>query len=263
MFDFKSHFLRNPDYRFKDNIFYSTNFSVCREFEETYITMRDYEGRLYADADVLKLPNSHIVTPNANEWKIRERSAGKLMKRLRAKEAKNIVDIGCGNGWMINYLSKRLPGDYCGTEINEVELRQAARLFGNADNISFLYTDIHQNLFTTGVVDAFILGGVIQYFSNLTQILKILLKALAPGGEIHLIDSPVYSESEVKMAMVRGNLHFEETNHSNMKRFYFYQKWSSITKFNYEIRYDPRSIVQTVKRLAMPDSPFPWVVVNN
>src|SRR6478672_7573113 len=75
--------------------------------EYIYIQMRSLEGRIYSDDEVKQLPQVPANHPYRDEWKIRAATFMKLRKRLSGKKAElDILDIGCGNGWMSNRLAE-------------------------------------------------------------------------------------------------------------------------------------------------------------
>src|SRR4051812_13830112 len=86
-------------------------------FTDLYLAVREKEGRVYSDEEVRNLPNS---SRHSDEWKIRKETAKKLRAYLKGK---NILEVGCGNGWLANYLNAT------GIDINEFEVNQALRVF--------------------------------------------------------------------------------------------------------------------------------------
>ncbi len=253
----------HPDFRFDEGLFHQIGFEGDMAFTKSYLDIRQKEGRLYTDDVVLNLPKIKITSPHLKEWKIRRRSTNRLIRYLNAKQNAQVIEIGCGNGWLVNYLSKSLPFDFCGVDINAVELKQATRLFGSNEKRSFVCADIFSSSFTGFPADVFILaGGVVQYFSNLPALLQRLLKLLMPGGEIHIIDSPFYRNEDLDTAKKRGREHFKETGQSLMQNYYFYHQWELLQSIPYELLYDPSSRYRRLKRLVITDSPFPWIKIT-
>jgi 2-polyprenyl-3-methyl-5-hydroxy-6-metoxy-1,4-benzoquinol methylase len=112
--------------------------SPDKAFEQLYITLRNKEQRLYTDAQLLQLPNIAATHVHYQEWQVRKHSAVRLTGYL-AKKGKtlNILEIGCGNGWLANKLAQINNATVTGIDINEVEIEQAKRVLGN-DNLLFL-----------------------------------------------------------------------------------------------------------------------------
>ena len=70
-------------------------------FEEQYLKIRQKEKRLYADEEVKHLPDIAPWHVHYREWQFRKRSATRLMRYLeKKKRALNMLEVGCGNGWL-------------------------------------------------------------------------------------------------------------------------------------------------------------------
>lgn len=259
---FRKYFQDHPDFQFQDGLFCQTGFQGNPEFVRHYLQLRLDEGRVYDDETVLRLPEIPVNHPVLKEWIIRKRSTDRLIKNLGTKQNAKIVEIGCGNGWLIHYLSKSLQFDFCGININEGELKQAVKLFGTNEKINFVYADIYSELFRDFPVDVIILAGVVQYFSNLKALINRLLTVVKPEGEIHILDSPFYSDKDSEAAKARGDSHYEKAGHALMKNYYFYHRWNSIQSIGYKVLYDPSSVIEKIKKLVVPDSPFPWIKIT-
>src|ERR1041384_2515156 len=102
------------------------------DFEDLYCTIRNTEGRMYTDDEVASLPTINPQHVHAREWQIRNASYLAFEKYLlKNNRPLNMLDIGCGNGWMTNKLAS-IPGSaVTGMDVNEQELTQARRVFTN------------------------------------------------------------------------------------------------------------------------------------
>ncbi len=252
----------HQDFRLEGGLFYQNGFYGDPSFIKSYLELRQNEGRLYTDELVLTLPEIPSSLSAAREWMIRKRSTDRLIKELETRRHAKIAEIGCGNGWLINYMSKSLPFDFCGIDINEVELNQAARIVGDSEKMSFVYGDIFSQSFTGFSADVFILAGAIQYFPDSKALLQRLLSLLRPKGEIHILDSPFYNERDLNTARGRSEKYLEGKGETLMQNYYFYHSWESIQFVQYELLYDPSSIINRLRRLMIIDSPFPWIKIT-
>src|SRR6478672_8506579 len=109
---------------------------VAENFEEKYILLRRKEKRLYTDEQVKWLPEIEVSHPHYKEWQARKRSCNKLIQHLGSKRTElNILDVGCGNGWLCHRLSKIPGSSVVGIDINKIELDQAKRVFDHIENI--------------------------------------------------------------------------------------------------------------------------------
>src|SRR6185437_4430468 len=88
-------------------------------FEKQYIQVRSLEGRLYTDQELLHLPDIEPGHPHFREWQTRRRSTRRLLRYLSTRRASmDILEIGCGNGWLSHQLAE-LPG----TRVTGVDIR--------------------------------------------------------------------------------------------------------------------------------------------
>ncbi|HEY4655698.1 MAG TPA: class I SAM-dependent methyltransferase [Cyclobacteriaceae bacterium] len=228
-------------------------------FADQYLLLREQEGRLLPDALVSNLPSIPGDHPLYREWSVRKRSAERLVRYLKKKDVHAIMEIGCGNGWLTNYLCHALHADCCGIDITKNELEQAVRLFSRNGNPSFVYGDILSPAFDDCKADVMVLASVIQYFPDPPALLSKLIGRLNPGGEIHIMDSPVYREQEAASAKERSRKYFEHTGHTGMREHYHHHTWQSFQGHAYEIIHDPSSVAGWAKRLLVNASPFPWI----
>ena len=258
---YKDELRTNSNFKLRDGVFFQARLDGVDVFTKTYLDIREREQRLHDDATVRLLPNAPFDIRNAKEWPIRKRSADRLVKYLSGKGAIQVVEIGCGNGWLINYLSQTLSCDFCGVDINEPELLQAARLFSN-DNKTFAHADILSPYNTVFKADVFVLAGAVQYFEEFPDLINTLLSLLYPGGEIHILDSPFYHDRDIAAAKERSKSYFMNTGVEAMQDYYFHQSWESLQQFNFQILYDPTTPINRLRRLVSIDSPFPWLKIT-
>src|ERR1043166_8508266 len=116
---------------------------VLNNFEENYLLVRQKEDRLYTDEQVKRLPEIEQSHPHYKEWRIRAGSCNRLIQHLSDKKRKlNILDVGCGNGWLCHHLSKIPGGEVAGIDINKTELEQAKRVFDSMEDLEFFYGEI-------------------------------------------------------------------------------------------------------------------------
>ena len=111
-------------------------------FEVAYLEARIKEGRLYPDEVVRQLPYLPPEHPQAREWGLRQHNVHQLLGLLKKHPKFCILDLGCGNGWLLHALSRDLPDCRLhGADLNRVELQQASRLFTH-DRMRWYYVDL-------------------------------------------------------------------------------------------------------------------------
>lgn len=257
---FSETFRNHPAFEERQGLFFQRDFSPPPVVDH-YLALRTHEGRRMPDDIVAQLPAMPTGHPHAEEWSVRRRSAEALMRALAKKKVRSIMEIGCGNGWLTNYLCQGLAADCCGVDINESELEQAVRIYSRDSNPSFICGDIFSAAFDDSKADVIVLASVIQYFPDLGALLDKLINRLNPGGEIHVIDSPVYPEQDVDLAKQRSQEYFGLAGHASMEAYYHHHTWRSFQRRGYAVLHDPASFVGKIKRMFAHASPFPWVMV--
>lgn len=235
-------------------------------FEKQYIELRQKENWLCSDEELKRLPDTAASHPHYAEWKIRKQSAQKLTQYLRKKKKPlRILEAGCGNGWLAHQLS-HIPGStVAGTDINTNELQQARRVFGQKTNLVFTEGDIRHGILKKTRYDIIVFAASIQYFPWLGEIIHAAFELATPGGEIHIIDSPLYFATEIKAAKERSAAYFQQLGFPEMSRYYFHHTRDELLQFNYTMLYNPyawqRQLLPTF--ITGTKNPFPWISITN
>ncbi len=232
-------------------------------FEENYLKIRRKEKRLYSDDEVKLLPFASSLNPHKKEWDYRAKSFIRFKEYLKNFNKQiDILDLGCGNCWFAGELAKSFPHNFYCADINLYELKQGARLFKN-ENIKFVYGDIFKMELAKNSFDLIVLNSSIQYFENITSLLKELIFTLKLDGEIHIIDSPFYEIEEVQLAKQRTEEYYRKLGFPEMSKFYFHHTYKNLLDFNHQILFDPRTLKNKLLAFAFKsDSPFPWIKIK-
>lgn len=224
-------------------------------FQQHYLLLREKEGRLYSDEQVKQLPFISITHPLWKEWKIRKESCERLISHFsREEKPLNILEIGCGNGWLCNRLSAIKGADITGVDINETELEQAARVF---PAVNFIYGDIRECLLKKQF-DAIVFAASFQYFLSPKEILESCFSHVKDKGEIHILDTHFYSKEDSPGAVRRSKEYFAMNGFPQMSEFYFHHTLSELESLTYDILYDPKG---KLNRL-FHQNPFLWICIK-
>jgi SAM-dependent methyltransferase len=229
------------DFILSDGVYCQKDFSTG-EFENEYFSLREKEGRILSDDTVKKLP--FISDP---EWKIRALSAKKLVKQLKKENTRSFIEVGCGNGWLTNYLQRELNAKAVGIDVVKAELMQAARI--SEGKSTFFYGDIFSSSFDNLEADTIVLASSIQYFPDVDRLIRRL------NGTIHIIDSPIYETGLGGNAKERSANYFHSKKADEMKTFYFHHEKSVFAKA--EFLYRPNKL-----KTLLGHSPFPWIRIR-
>ncbi len=217
-----------------------------------YIQVRSLEGRILSDNQVLKLPFTTADNVHHHEWNLRSNSYKRLLSVLKKKKPTTLLDIGCGNGWLVGNLANELTNcQLSGIDVNQVELEQASQLFGSKRS-RFYYLDLTNNsFFDTAAFEAIIFNASIQYFNDLSTIINIAKSLLKSGGILVINDSSFYNnDKDSAAAKHRSEVYYGRLGVPEMAKNYFhystpelielgfskYHSWTSmITKYPFPL----------------------------
>jgi len=243
-----------------DGVYFADIESKTNEFETNYLKVRQAESRVLSDKDVAELPVLRN-NPHTKEWEKRARSAKRLQKYFASFPKGNVLDLGCGNGWFTALLAENKNLEIVGMDVNIAELKQAVRVLQHT-NLSFVFGDIFKVQFSENSFDYITLNASIQYFENLELLMNRLFKLLRSNGEIHIIDSPFYKNSELANAKARTVEYYTNMGFPKMSHAYFHHSWPEISKWNIEILYKIKKQNVLSKFLNKADMPFPWIKIK-
>jgi len=228
-------------------------------FEQQYIQLRRKEGRIYSDDEVNRLPDVPASHRYYHEWQLRKESLERVKKYFEKKsKSLQLLEVGCGNGWLSNQFSKIAGCHVTGTDINETELLQAKRVFATVPNLRFIKggliaAEIEQEKF-----DAIIFASSIQNYASLKDVVKASFEKLNPQGEIIISDSPFYKDSELAAAKERTTRYFTELGFPAMAENYFHHSREELETFRPQLLYKPGFIS---KYFGGNKNPFPIVII--
>ena len=230
-------------------------------FEQQYIALRSKEQRIYTDQEVARLPEIGPSHVHYKEWVIRKNSSQHLIQYLkRKKQSLNMLEIGCGNGWLSSRLSDTGNCRVTGIDINSTELRQAERVFHGKKNLSFVSGDIRSGILNNAGFNIIVFAASLQYFSSLSEVFLAAFNHLHAGGEIHIIDTRFYRKEQLEAARQATRDYFCSLGFAGMASHYFHHCTEDLKKFNPQILFSPDSLKSKVFGNR---SPFYWVSIKN
>ncbi|HMJ69891.1 MAG TPA: class I SAM-dependent methyltransferase [Cyclobacteriaceae bacterium] len=252
---FEAYFSNNKNFKNENGVYYQLDFDGS-EFEQQYTDIRTKEGRMYDDDIVRLLPAVAKEHPLYHEWAIRSHSARRLVGQLKKEKCRSLIEVGCGNGWLTNYVRRHLDIPVCGVDVGKAELSQAARIGG--DKAAFVFADIFSEAMAGVTADAVLLASCIQYFPDV----RALIGKLRKIGTIHIIDSPVYSGGKAVEAKARSANYFRSMSTPGMEKFYYHHERSVFEGLGAEFLYDPSNITGKLNKVFVNGSPFPWIRIG-
>ena len=235
--------------------------SIEDRLNKLYIALRIKEERIYSDNEVLLLPKVLPSHRYFKEWNIRRHNSDKLSQYInRNGHVCNILEVGCGNGWLSAKLSTVVRGKVTGIDINMVEMEQARKVFGNIPNLQFMYGDIRCGILQDKRYDLIVFAASIQYFPSFEEIIKVAQRHLTLQGEIHILDSPLYRFNEIAEAKQRSKKYYTQTGFPEMSVYYFHHSIEDLRPFKFSILYNPHALKN---KLRLHRNPFHWIVIKN
>ena len=212
-------------------------------------------------AELPLVPKTH---PHFKEWMIRKMSFEKFSSYLQQKNKPlHILDLGCGNGWMSNKMSEINQSLVIGVDLNRYETEQAKRVFQNNNRLTFFAGDLmSDHLFHTEKFDIIVLAASIQYFPDLNRLIKYLLGFLNSNGEIHIVDSPFYSEDNIAKAKESSRQYYSTLNCIEMADYYHHHLWKELSGFHYNLLNRSLRNRISLKIFRTKRNYFPWLVIR-
>ena len=203
--------------------------------ETKYIQARSLEGRILGDEQVSALPFTSTDYLHHEEWNLRRNSYKRLLSVLKRKKPTTLLDIGCGNGWLVGNLANEL--NYCqlsGIDVNQVELEQASKLFAGERSRFYFLDLIDNSFFDPESFDAIIFNASIQYFDNLSAIIAIAKILLKSKGILLINDSPVYTnDTDSEAARLRSEAYYKQLGVPDMAKNYFHHNTPELIKLGF------------------------------
>jgi ubiquinone/menaquinone biosynthesis C-methylase UbiE len=229
-------------------------------FEKTYLDIRQKESRIYSDDQVALLPFISDTHVHFQEWGVRMRSAGRLLKYLKKKyKPLSILEMGCGNGWLSAMMASVSDSKVLGKDVNSIELNQAKRVFNNKMNVGFDSGGL-ENIGYSEKFDVIVFAASIQYFPFFEKTINKAISCLNPGGEIHILDSHFYHTGNLEQARRRSYFYYESLGYSEMAKFYFHHTWKSLNEFQFDVLFNPLSLKN---KIIFAKDPFPWIRISS
>lgn len=117
------------------------------------------------------------------------------------KEAKNILDIGCGLGWSSYEFSKSFPASHVfAVDLSPVLIATASKLFGHQQNLTFKVCDLTQGLAIENRYNAIIMIDVYEHIpiKERNTFHKTIKSVLSEQGRLILACPSKYHQSYLR-----------------------------------------------------------------
>ena len=232
---------------------------VSENFEEKYILLRKKENRLYTDEQLKWLPEIEVSHPHYKEWETRKSSCNKLIQHLSNKRTElNILDVGCGNGWLCHHLSKIPGSNVAGIDINKTELNQAKRVFDHVENLEFFMVELTMK--ESGMKNLTQLYLPLPYSIFLLLITSFLLHFSCYTRKVRSTSLILIFTNHLNLRLHASGLfdYYHSLQFAEMTEYYFHHCVDELNPYNHKIFYNPDLFRN---RFIKNKSPFPWICI--
>ena len=182
---------------------------ALRPFVAHYEAVRMGEGRRFHQPEQLRaLPFRHRSGKHRYEWSIRARSFRALVRHVirpleRTRSAPlRVLDLGSGLGWLAHRLARRghdiaavdlLINDFDGLGVHHHYADAFLSLQAEFDHLPVLDRS----------VDVVIFNAAFHYAADYLTTLQESARVLDAGGQVVILDTPLYRDASSGIAMVR------------------------------------------------------------
>jgi SAM-dependent methyltransferase len=167
-----------------------------RQFLEEYGKIRSAEGRASTSGDYYRaLPFADLTGRNTAQWRIRARSFRYFVRRILPPQPCGVLDLGAGNCWFSNRLAEMGHRPVAVDIFADAQdgLR-AARQY--SAEFPVIEAEFDALPFGSGRFDLAVFNSSIHYSQDYRRTLAEALRCVRPGGQVVIVDSPVYSRRE-------------------------------------------------------------------
>ena len=121
------------------------------------------------------------------------------IEKMELQGDESVLDLGCGNGWAVKELAKRLPhGKAAGIDISEKMIAEAREKYADLPQIEFSVSSADNLPFAADTFAHILSVESFYYYPELEPVLEELDRVLKPGGKFWcLVD--LYKENKYSM----------------------------------------------------------------
>jgi SAM-dependent methyltransferase len=162
-----------------------------RQFLEDYRRIRTAEGRGSADSAYYRA----LPFQDSWQWRIRARTFRYFARRILPRTPCQVLDLGAGNCWL-SYRLRDLGHSPVAVDIfsDPLDGLRAARHY--PVRFPVLEADFNQLPFPDARFDLAVFNASLHYSADYSRTLAEVRRCLRAGGQVVILDSPVYAARE-------------------------------------------------------------------
>ena len=196
----------------------------------------------------------------------------KLLEVLVLDEHNHVLELGCGNGLITEYISDITGANITGIDISEKAIEQAReRTAGKQPRLTFNVQDLNQPDFPDHAFDTIIAIDVLHLLKDLKETLHLIKAILKPNGQMGILFTQripadgsmellLPGKTKLAQALKENNLNFQTLDLSEQERDHWRKKVRVLEElepgfeqegniFLYKLRlYEAKSIVKRGNR---------------
>ena len=124
---------------------------------------------------------------------------GKLVEMVKDCKCRNILELGCGNGMLAEYISDKTGAKIVGVDFSKEAIEQAKeRTISKRDKLTFYHSAIEELGFIEESFDIVIAVDALydHFVDNIPEVLKKLRTLLTDGGKLIIFQSFIAEKEE-------------------------------------------------------------------
>lgn len=196
----------------------------------------------------------------------------KLLEVLDLDKHNHVLELGCGNGLITEYISDITGANITGVDISEKAIKQAQeRTAGKQHRLTFNVRDLNQPDFPVHNFDAIIAVDVLHLLKDLKEAICLIKAILKPNGQLGILFTQripadgskellLPDKTELAQALKENNFNFQTRDFSREERNHWRKKARVLEElepeferegniFLYKLRlYEAKSIVKRENR---------------
>jgi SAM-dependent methyltransferase len=173
-------------------------------FVRQYRLVREREGRRPSAPDYYRrLPTVAPGDPHARDWQVRRETYHHLLGHVLAAGTLpvHVLDLGAGSGWLSHRLAalghRAVAVDAIDDEVDGLGVTRHY-----PTDFASVQADFDALPFAPGQFDLVVFNGSLHYAADTAATLERAHRALAPGGALVVMDSPMFRADGDGSAMV-------------------------------------------------------------